>query len=162
MATYTFADHWYVPASVEAVYELLSCPREYPAWWGDVFLQGDGDPGAAAPGKRARLVTRGRLPYRLRWELVCVEAVEPSRLVSHITGDFEGVGTWTLSPEGEGTRAVLEWLIDVRKPLVRHLTPLLRPLFRWNHRWAMERGQEQITTQLQPLEAGTQAVAPVR
>ena len=46
----------------------------YPRWWGDAFLEGEGDPGPAAPGKRARLLTRGRLPYRLRWDLVCVEA----------------------------------------------------------------------------------------
>ena len=33
---------------------------------------------------------------------------------------------------------------QVRKPLVRHLAPVLRPVFAWNHRWAMRRGQERI------------------
>ena len=64
VAAYRFVDEWHVPASPEWVYGLLSCPREYPEWWGDAFLQGEGDPGPAAPGKRARLLTRGRLPYR--------------------------------------------------------------------------------------------------
>jgi len=144
MAHYSFTDEWRVAASPEDVYALLSCPREYPDWWGEAFLHGEGDPGPAAPGKRARLLTRGRLPYRLRWELVCVEAVAPSRLVSQIHGDFEGVGTWTIAPTAGGTRAVLEWDVDVRKPLVRHLTAVLRPVFAWNHRWAMRRGQERI------------------
>jgi hypothetical protein len=36
----------------------------------------------------------------------------------------------------------------VRKPLVRHLSPLLRPIFAWNHRWAMQRGQERIAALL--------------
>jgi hypothetical protein len=145
MAAYRFVDEWFVPASPEWVYALLSCPREYPEWWGKAFLEGEGDPGPAAPGKRARLLTRGRLPYHLRWELVCVEAVAPSRLVSRISGDFDGEGIWTITPAEGGTRAVLEWTVEVRKGLVRHLTPLLRPLFGWNHGWAMARGLESIT-----------------
>ena len=148
MAPYSFTDEWLVPAPAHAVYDLLARPRDYPSWWGDAFLEGEGDPGPAAPGKRARLLTRGRLPYRLRWELVCVEAQAPTRLVSRIRGDFEGEGIWTLSETAGGTRAVLEWRVGVRKPLVRRLTPLLRPLFAWNHRWAMRRGQERIVERL--------------
>jgi uncharacterized protein YndB with AHSA1/START domain len=144
VAAYSFVDEWHVPASPDWVYELLSRPRDYPAWWGDAFLQGEGETGSAAPGKRARLVTRGRLPYRLRWELTCVEAVEPLRLVSRISGDFDGEGTWTITPAGNGSCVVLDWRIEVRKPLVRRLTFLLRPLFAWNHDWAMARGHERI------------------
>jgi hypothetical protein len=154
IAAYSFTDAWFVPAIAVEVYELLSCPRDYPAWWGEAFLAGEGDPGPAAPGKRTRLVTRGWLPYRLHWELVCVEADRPRRLVSHIRGDFEGEGIWTLTESEGGTRAVLEWRVEVRKPLVRHLTPLLRPLFAWNHRWAMRRGQEAITRLLASSASG--------
>ncbi|MGB8352014.1 MAG: SRPBCC family protein [Gaiella sp.] len=106
--------------------------------------RGRGRPRPAEPGKRARLLTRGRLPYRLRWELTCVEAVAPARLVSRIEGDFVGEGVWTISPAEAGTRAVLEWNIEVRKGLVRRLTPVLRPLFAWNHGWAMARGLASI------------------
>jgi uncharacterized protein YndB with AHSA1/START domain len=150
VAAYSFIDEWFVPASVEAVYDLLSRPRDYPTWWGEAFLAGEGDAGPAAPGKRARMLTRGRLPYRLTWELVCVEADAPTRLVSRIEGDFVGEGIWTFTPAGDGTRAVLQWNVDVRKRLVRHLTPALRPLFAWNHRWAMRRGHERITALLAP------------
>ena len=162
---YSFVDEWLVPAPAEEVYEFLSRPRDYPRWWGDAFLEGEGDPAPAAPGKRARLVTRGRLPYRLRWELVCVEADAPRRLVSQIHGDFVGDGIWTFAPSDAGTRVVLEWRVEVRKPLVRHLTPLLRPLLAWNHRWAMRRGQESIVAELALADrgqAGAEAVAPVR
>src|SRR4029077_5859460 len=84
-----------------------------PSGRGTAFLEGEGDPGSAAPGKRARLLTRGRLPYRLRWELTCVEATAPSRLVSRIEGDFVGEGIWTISPVDGGTRAALEWNVQV-------------------------------------------------
>ena len=40
------------------------------------------------------------------------------------------------------TGAVLDWRPSVRKPLVRYLTPVLRPLFRSNHAWTMRRGLE--------------------
>ena len=40
VAAYEFVDEWLVPAPAEAVYALLSCPREYPRWWGDAFLEG--------------------------------------------------------------------------------------------------------------------------
>jgi hypothetical protein len=32
------------------VYGSLSRPREYPEWWGDAFLEGEGDPGRRRPG----------------------------------------------------------------------------------------------------------------
>jgi len=66
--------------------------------------------------------------------------------VSRIEGDFAGEGIWTISPVDGGTRAVLEWNVEVRKRIVRHLTPALRPLVAWNHRWAMARGRERITS----------------
>ena len=58
------------------------------------------------------------------------------------SGDFEGTGTWMFEEEGEGTHAVLDWRPSVRKPVVRELSPVLRPLFRSNHAWTMRRGLE--------------------
>jgi hypothetical protein len=113
-------------------------------------------------------VTRGRLPYRLRWDLVCVEADAPRRLVSQIHGDLEGEGIWTFERAAGATRVVLEWRVGVRKPIVRRLTPLLRPLCAWNHRWAMRRGQASIVAELSAASladrrhAGAETVAPVR
>ena len=40
--------------------------------------------------------------------------------------------------------AVCGGTVEVRKPSVRRLTPVLRPVFAWNHRWAMERGEARI------------------
>ena len=50
MAAYRFVDEWFVPASPQRVYGILSCPREYPEWWVDAFLAGEGDPGRRSPG----------------------------------------------------------------------------------------------------------------
>jgi len=53
VASYVFVDEWLVPAPIEAVYELLSRPREYPQWWSDAFLEGEGDPPLRGAGREA-------------------------------------------------------------------------------------------------------------
>ena len=55
---------------------------------------------------------------------------------------------WTISPAERGTRAALEWNVEVRKGLVRHLTPVLRPLFAWNHNWVMGQGESALKRRL--------------
>jgi hypothetical protein len=48
-----------------------------------------------------------------------------------------------------GTTVTLDFRPRVNKRGVRQLTPLLRPLFRSNHAWAMRRGQKRIGERLQ-------------
>ena len=43
---------------------------------------------------------------------------------------------------------VLDFRPRVNKAGVRQLTPLLRPVFRSNHGWAMRRGQKRIAERL--------------
>jgi hypothetical protein len=42
----------------------------------------------------------------------------------------------------------LEWNPCVEKPLVKFLSPILKPLFYWNHEWTMKRGERQIVEYL--------------
>jgi uncharacterized protein YndB with AHSA1/START domain len=147
-AAYRFVDRWLVPAAVDDVYDLLGDPLEYPTWWGDVFLETGGDPGPPRPGRRTTVVARGFLPYRLRFSTEIVAAERPTRIEMRLDGDFEGSGAWHLEPVEGGTRAVLDWRPVVKKPLVRNLTPVLRPLFRANHAWTMRRGERHIAEYL--------------
>jgi hypothetical protein len=48
-----------------------------------------------------------------------------------------------------GTAVTLDFRPRVNKRGVRQLTPLLRPIFRSNHAWAMQRGQKRIAERLQ-------------
>ena len=76
----------------------------------------------------------------MRFTLTPVEAERPYRIHSRLDGDFEGTGTWLISEEKGGTKALLDWRPSVNKAGVRQLTPVLRPLFRANHAWTMRRG----------------------
>jgi uncharacterized protein YndB with AHSA1/START domain len=147
-AAYRFRDRWVVPHPIEDVYDLLGEIVAYPQWWPDVFLSAEGDSGPPEPGKRVDLRTRGYLPYRLRYSMECVEAERPTRIRSRLSGDFEGVAEWNLQHDADGTVAELTFEPVVNKPGVRELTPVLRPLFRSNHVWAMRRGQKRILERL--------------
>jgi uncharacterized protein YndB with AHSA1/START domain len=144
-AEYQFVDTWDVPLPIEEAYDLLGDPLRYPEWWPEAFPAAEGDPGPPTPGNRVDVVSRGFLPYTLRWTLTCVEVERPTRIDARMDGDFVGTSTWTLTEvDGGTTRAVLDFRPSVTKRGVRELSPLLRPLFRANHRWAMARGQDAV------------------
>ncbi len=143
---YRFEDRWHVPFTAEKVWEVLSRPEDYPRWWRGVYL-------SAKPldnsGKRVAVVAKGRLPYKLRFTIETLRTEKPSLIEFRATGDFvTDVSRWVLKPEGEGTAVILEWNPRVEKPLVKFLSPILKPLFYWNHEWTMKRGQRQIVEYL--------------
>lgn len=141
---YRFVDRWFVRAPPEAVYDVVGDTLGYPGWWGDVFVSVEGDAGPPRSGRRARIVSRGFLPYLLSWEAEVVEADAPRRFAFTMTGDFVGSGSWTFDSVDGGTSAVFEFRPRVEKPGVKQLSPVLKPLFRWNHRWAMQRGERGV------------------
>ena len=56
-------------------------------------------------------------------------------------GDFEGQWRAVVAPHEGGARVATTWQVTVLKPIVRWLSPVLRPLFAWNHRWTTPRGE---------------------
>ena len=50
-----------------------------------------------------------------------------------------------------------DWRVRARKPLLRSLSWLLKPLFAANHRWAMARGAESLALELRRGRARTEA-----
>jgi hypothetical protein len=141
---YRFVDRWFVRGPLEATYEVVGDTVGYTNWWGNVFVSVEGDDGPPRPGRHVKIVSRGFLPYRLRWEAEVVEAEAPRRFDFTMVGDFVGGGSWTFEPADGGTNATFEFRPRVEKPGVKQLSPLLKPLFRWNHRWAMTRGERGV------------------
>jgi uncharacterized protein YndB with AHSA1/START domain len=143
-AAYRFLDRWHVPAPIDRVYETIGDVTGYERWWTDFVIEVTGDEGEPRAGKRNELVVKAYLPYRVHFGLEVLEAEPPHRIASRISGDFDGTGEWRLTETADGAEAVLDWRPQVNKPLIRYLTPVLRPLFRSNHAWAMRRGERQI------------------
>lgn len=148
---YHFEDHWYVPFPLEQVWDVLSRPEEYPTWWRGVYLSAkplDGNQGSEEK-KRVAVVATGWLPYKLRFVIETTALQKPHGVEFKASGDFITDGSrWTLRPQDQGTAVTLDWNPRVEKPVIRFLSPLLKPLFRWNHIWTMKRGERQIAEYL--------------
>jgi uncharacterized protein YndB with AHSA1/START domain len=163
---YVFVDEWEVAAPPRAVFDALADARTYPEWWTPVYLDVDAD-GPPALGKRSAQHFKGRLPYHLRTTST-ITRLEPPRVVQgEVEGDLRGRGTWTLTPTAGGTHVRFDWRVFADRPLLRTLTPVLRPVFRWNHDWAIARATEGLesyarSTAADPPESGAGAEDALR
>jgi len=136
---YVFVDEWDVAAPRDAVYDVLADARTYPEWWQPVYLAVEGDE------RETRHRFKGRLPYTLEMQARLVDEDRPNRFDVEVDGDLRGHGRWTFTPDGDGkTHVRWDWVVYADRPLLRYLTPLLRPLFRWNHSWAVARARERL------------------
>ena len=137
---YVFVDEWDVDAPPEAVFDALADATTYPKWWRPVYIETttDGPPGI---GRTSQQHFKGRLPYHLHTTSTITLYERPTAVGADVDGDLRGRGLWTLTPRDGGTHVRFDWRVYAEKPIVRALTPVLRPLFRWNHAWAIARAQ---------------------
>jgi hypothetical protein len=157
---YHFTTHWRFPDTrIEEVSDILEDYAALPRWWPSVYLDVRViEPGGAhALGAKVALFTKGWLPYRLRWTFNVTAVNYPFGSTLVASGDFVGNGVWTMVQQGSLAAAAYDWNIEADKPLLRYLTPVLRPLFAANHRWAMARGEESMALELRRRRARTQA-----
>jgi len=146
---YAFVTHWFLPAPVDRVWDLLTAPENWPQWWRAVerveMVRRGGSDGVGAV---RRYTWRSRLPYRLVFEMETV-LIEPKAIIEgRATGELEGKGRWQLSADGDATRVRYDWQVSVAKPWMRWLSPVARPLFAWNHDVAMRWGREGLLRRL--------------
>lgn len=163
---YHFVTSWRVPGTCGEVADVLGDPQALARWWPSVYLRVDEiePPDARGVGRRSRLLTKGWLPYTLEWEFVVTESRYPYGFSLDAAGDFVGQGVWTFVQDGDTVHITYDWRIRAEKPLLRRLSPLLRPLFEANHRWAMRQGEESLELELArrraPSDAARAAVPP--
>lgn len=155
---YHLVTRWLVPGTPREVSDVLANPVDLPRWWPSVYLRAEeiapGEPSGV--GRAARLLTRGWLPYTLDWTLTVTESRDPNGFTFEAEGDFVGRGRWDFEPAGAWTGVVFDWRIETRKPLLRLLAPVMKPLLAANHRWAMRRGEESLKLELERRRAATE------
>ncbi len=156
---YHFVTDWRVDGMCGEVADVLGDPLALARWWPSVYLEveelhpADSD----GVGRRLRLRTKGWLPYTLKWEFVVTESRYPYGFTIAALGDFVGRGVWTFEQDGPAVNINYDWQIRAEKPLLRTLSPLLRPLFEANHRWAMRQGEESLKLELARRRATSDA-----
>lgn len=147
---YHFVTHWQLEGTAEETYEIIGDVEALARWWPSVYLEVKVlEPGnEQGVGKVASLVTRGWLPYILRWNLRVTDARRPFTSTLEAWGDFVGRGVWTFEPAGRMVNVTYDWNIRADKALLRYLSFLFKPIFSANHRWAMARGEECLKLEL--------------
>jgi len=150
MNSYHFVTEWQIEGTCGEVADVLNDPVGLPRWWPAVYLEVEElePPKPSGAGRRVRLHTKGWLPYTLQWEFVVTESRYPLGFTIEATGDFVGRGEWTFVQQGPIVKVTYDWKILAEKPLLKLFTPVLRPLFEANHRWAMAQGEESLKLEL--------------
>jgi uncharacterized protein YndB with AHSA1/START domain len=149
-----FIDEWDVDARQEAVFAALADTRTYPRWWRPVYLAVEADCEPAV-GCESRQEFKGRLPYHLKTRSKIVRYEPPDELEVEVVGDLTGRGIWTLTRRDGVVHVRFDWRVIADRPLLRYLTPLLRPLFRFNHNWAIARAIEGLEPYARTTGAST-------
>jgi hypothetical protein len=155
---YQFTTIWRIPGSAaEVAHVIADNVSDLPRWWPSVYLAAEElEPGeASGVGKVLRLHTKGWLPYTLRWQFTVTEVEYERRFVLEAKGDFVGRGVWTFEQHGPTAMVTYDWQVRAEKPLLRWLSPLIKPVFAANHRWAMRQGLRSLEVELARRHATT-------
>lgn len=145
MSDYRFTTLWYIEAPREAVCAAIEHSLDWPRWWPGAMAVVELAAGNAdGIGNIRRYTWKGRLPYRLCFD-IRVTQMSPQTMVEGVaSGDVEGIGRWSFASEGRVTIVRYDWHIRAKASWMRVLTPLARPLFRWNHNIVMRQGGRQL------------------
>ena len=153
---YHFIDRWRVEGDVKEVADILEDALALPRWWGSVYFEvKEIEPGGeGGVGKLISLRAGGWLPYTLRINFRTIESRYPHGFTMDATGDLEGKGIWTFESDGSFVNVTYDWTIKANKPIIEKLSFLLKPIFRSNHTWTMNRGEESLKLELLRRRAG--------
>ncbi|MFJ6676255.1 SRPBCC family protein [Actinosynnema sp. NPDC091369] len=148
--SYRFRSVWSVDCPPERAFEVLADLGSYPSWWREVR---DARQVAA---QAAELTCRSVLPYELVFQ-AHHNAREPEAglLRADLVGDLDGTVSWRIFGEGAGSRLVYDQEVVVRKPLLRRLALLGRPLLKVNHELMMRSGQRGLRAYLAGFQAAS-------
>ena len=149
MAKYSFVTIWHVNAPIESVWNEIYHSESWPTWWKGVesvveLKRGDKN----GIGSVRRYTWKSRLPYKLTFGMRTVR-VEPLLIIEAVaTGELEGKGLWQFSVDRTGTVARYDWEVETTKLWMNMLSPLARPLFKWNHDVVMGWGAKGLRKKL--------------
>lgn len=156
---YRFVTRWRLPGTPEQVSDLLGDVDTISRIWPSLYTRAaEVEPGGEhGLGRVLRIETKGHLPYTLRWSYRIVESRHPRGYTIEARGDMVGTGVWTFEPDGDATRVTYEWRVRTEKPLLKLLSPLLKPLFKSNHDRVMADGERALRAELERRRAATGA-----
>ena len=152
MTQFTLVTDWHFTQSIDRVWALIEKVEDWPSWWPAVkrvetIREGD----ETGLGAIRRITWGTALPYTLTFDVEVTKVEKHDCLEGRAFGELEGVGLWNFHEEPEGTHVRYLWRVDVTKPWMKLLAPMLSPVFEWNHNkvmcWGLAGARERLTQQ---------------
>ena len=156
-SVFRFVENWEIPdAKVEDVYNVLAHGELLPLWWKGVYLEATKLTPTDEPevGAKLRARVRGFLPFVLNFIIEATELEPPRRVAVRTSGDLDGAWSATLSQKENGVNVDLIFEVEIDRPGMRFVAPLLRPLFALNHYWTTPRGERGLKEYLAQKRRG--------
>ena len=142
MASYSFLTTWVLETPCAPVWDAIYDIDHWHDWWRGVHLVErleDGD--ANGVGALFRHDWRSVIPYPVRFE-TRITRIEPYHLIeADADGELAGTGRWRFF-EGRETAVTYEWNVRTTSLWMNLVSPIARPIFRWNHNVVMRQGGE--------------------
>ena len=111
-------------------------------------------PGTDGVGARYQRVTRGKLPYDLRYVITVTRYNPPREMAYDSEGDLVGQGSYVLTEVGDATDVVFTWEVATTGFWMNLLAPVLKPVFGWNHNFVMKEGEKGLARYLREQAGG--------
>lgn len=151
---FVLISRWRLHCPASQVWALLTQLEDWPRWWPhvrEVKILRRVAPGET--GTHARLAWQTALGYQLVIEVRNTRTERDpdghGEIEGQSTGDLRGHGLWLIDPvSAQAVDVTYRYQVELTRPWMRRLAPLLRGLFAWNHFTVMRAGAEGMARRL--------------
>ena len=149
MAEYNFTTHWHFDHPLAEVWDTIRSMDHWPEWWKYVRrVEKIREGGEDEIGSVRRIQWSTALPYTITFDSELTGLLYHQRMEGRAFGDLTGFGIWTFKQNGSGTNVRYDWKVNITKPWMKFLEPVLKPLFKWNHDKVMQAGYKGLAEKL--------------
>jgi hypothetical protein len=104
MPSFSFVDHWHFDAPLDAIWNEIVDPLDWPSWWPSMERVEEIEPGdERGLGAVRRYTVKGALPYRVTFDMRTTVVDVHERIEGEALGDVRGRGCWTFSGDDKTT-----------------------------------------------------------
>lgn len=155
MADYTFVTTWQIDFPVSRVWHAIEDADRWPTWWKGVLENYEIRPGDEnGIGSIRRSTWKSILPYKLTFDSELVRVDKYREIEARAFGDLTGHGRWLFTERSTDSTIVrYDWNVVTDKAWMNLLSPVARPVFRWNHDIIMGWGENGLKDLLSKNES---------
>ncbi|WP_305907298.1 SRPBCC family protein [Methylomarinum sp. Ch1-1] len=149
MADFALTSIWTIPAPIERCWFCLLEKERWPDWWPYVDKVEQLRLGEAnGVGNVCRYYWHTCLPYRLVVDITVTELVPFQYIGFSVDGDVRGHGACRLHIDRQHTLLQFDWRVSTNKAWMNKIAVIARPVFSWNHRRVMKKGEQSFIKRL--------------